>query len=271
MRTPVHSYNGVTFGILSETSSMDAWSFSLPAGDSCPGKVDKDPSNICFGCYAQINRYNMNNVLGVQHIRHTWLKDKLQSADGTLEVYYVIRNAIATVMPDGGYFRGHDSGDFYHHSYVELWYHIAKSLPNVKFWFPTRSHRIPHPMWRFWFNKLNSLPNVVIRPSALSYNEAPPVVEGFAAGSTVVSDASLLADGVSLCPKTVNGGSCTTNNCRDCWDTPGKAVAYLVHGWNGSSNAPVITDKVKTTRARIKGEVITALTIGGAKLDEVLV
>lgn len=239
---------------------MSAWSWSLPAGDSCPMIRADDESYICHGCYASINRYNMPNVLRSQHIRFEWTKDLMRS-DPDLWVH-TMRDAIASHV-ENDFFRVHDSGDFFHPNYVRMWYEVCESLPEIHFWFPTRCYPHSSSMSTLWMTNLRelaSLPNVTVRPSALRWDEPSPQVSFLSKGSTAVL--SERHDLGHLCPKTTQGGTCETNSCRTCW-FDNEEVAYLVHGYMGRHDIPnAQTEKIQNTRRRIREETLASLTIG---------
>lgn len=252
-----------TVGLLSWTENMDAWSFSLPAGKdgSCPLMVD-GPDTICGGCYAMINRYNMPSVLEAQWARLLWIKD-LIAKQRVQEFVDLMTHAISVHVGANQYFRVHDSGDFFHPEYIGAWHKICANLPHIKFWFPTRSYLAKGNSWVGEFAKLNSLPNVTVRPSALKYNQGAPDLKGFAQGTSVFTDYDSFDRGLTnkVCPKTIKGGTCSTNNCRTCWDSPEYSVAYYIHGFIGRKRPPVISDKIKNTRLTIKGRAIEQFSV----------
>jgi hypothetical protein len=79
----------------------------------------------------------------------------------------------------GFYFRLHDSGDFFSRKYLEAWNEVARRLPDVKFWAPTRIWALPNGT--DWVNDLNlsigtdGQPNFIIRPSQYMINRPAPV------------------------------------------------------------------------------------------------
>lgn len=258
-------WNGHKAGLLSYTSDMACPSFDLPAGRgaACPMIRDDDKSYVCHGCYAQLNRYNMPNVLDAQWIRFMWTKACLATQDGRLEWIAKMVKAIRQESTNG-YFRGHSSGDFFHPDYVDMWHQVCSVLPNIRFWFPTRSYPHSGPMSAKWENalrRLAALPNVIVRPSALRYDEPAPTVPWLGDGSTVVSAvAEATRLGVVVCPKTIHHGSCETNGCRECWE-PGHAVAYLVHGSLGRSVAAnAQSPKIVALRGKARDK-FTGLTL----------
>lgn len=237
---------------------MSAWSFSLPAGQegSCP-MATKD--GICGSCYAQMGRYAFPNVLNAQWIRFAWVKRLL--ADGKQEEFISTMTDAIRRHVDNGFFRVHDSGDLWSPEYVNCWGEICKRLPEVNFWFPTRSWRATNPNWVTALTNLASLPNVSLRPSALEFDEATPVLKGYSAGTAVVTRVDALPT-VKVCPKSLNSSDCHSVGCRACWSKTGE-VAYLVHGHLGRHVASKISDKALAARREFKLN-FTKLTVGAA-------
>lgn len=263
---------------------MEAFSFSLPAGgEACPMSLYEDDAlgrkAICSGCYAQIGRYGMDNVLSAQWIRYLWLKEKLASEAGTTEFVDLMVRAIQKDCSNR-YFRWMDSGDLFSPAFVDAITAIVRRTPRVYHWIPTRSWRVfenawatptvnmldvaSPAKWRDSFLALLKLPNIAVRPSALHVGAPAPEVLPFSAGSGVAESSQRDLPGPgTLCPKSVNGGSCESNGCRSCWDKNGGAIYYLVHGWQGRKTlADVNAGKLPARRAAIKNK-FTALTVGG--------
>jgi len=91
----------------------------------------------------------------------------------------------------------------------------------------TSSRSPPLPVFDPLLNtlrKLATLPNVTVRPSALDFGDAAPMIAGLHAGSTAA-----MADGsrASQCPAPQQGGNC--GDCRTCWDLKETAVSYSKH------------------------------------------
>lgn len=249
------AYGGKAVALLTYTSTMSCWSFSLPAGKhgACPFMDASGEDKICAGCYAQINRYNMPNVLEAQHVRFNWLRGLLTSQKGRAEVIKTLSDAIR-LHATNGYFRWFDSGDIFSWQMAYVCFMVCADNPHIKFWFPTRVYdrvgkNVPM-LWRSFMRQLAALPNVTVRPSALSYNQQPPVVEGYSAGTTVLTGDTRLS-GVAICAKSEHGGSCESNGCRTCWDEKEFEVGYLIHGFNGSDKAPVLSDKILDLRKQV--------------------
>jgi hypothetical protein len=128
---------------------------------------------------------------------------------------------------DGSFFRWHDSGDLQSADHLENIAEVARRLPTVKFWLPTREYQIV----REWFGRGNSLPsNLTIRLSA-------HIVDG----PLPTKLAALLGRGVTVSGVHTNeqgrrGEECqayTRDNhcgdCRLCWNSDVAAVSYRKH------------------------------------------
>lgn len=209
----VRSYvPGTHTTLLGEPSKMPCFTFSIPAMLSCPAKVT-EPSDdgrkaICAGCYANKKRYKMPIVQNAQHIRWDWVRECMRTPEGRDEFVRVMTQAIAD--QHNNYFRIHDSGDFFTPEYIRCWTRIARNLPDIKFWAPTRTWRfLERPAWRDALLELASLPNMAVRPSALHFGDAPPVIEGLAAGTTAAKDDW-------NCPAPLQENAC--GPCRACWE-----------------------------------------------------
>ena len=208
---------------LSETSAMPVASFSLPARRTCPGALF-GPDATCSTCYADgRGRYRWRSVKRAQERRLTWTLD-------ALETDRFVPSLIGCIACRGeGYFRIHDAGDFFSVAYTAAWGRIARALPLVRFWAPTRSWAL-HGRFRpdgdpllAALRELNGLLNVTVRPSAIFLEEPPPVIPGLSAGSTVTRDRASVT-----CPKSLHRPArCGT--CRRCWDEPLVPVTYLRH------------------------------------------
>lgn len=209
--------------LLSRTTSMPGSSFSLPARQTCPGAFLANGS-ICAVCYADgRHRYRWTSVQRAQAARFAWTLWALEA--GTFVP--VLIGAIAARSER--YVRIHDSGDFFHPAYALAWRDIARALPAVQFWAPTRSWAIAGRLrpaedaLLAALRTLAALPNVVIRPSALVLEDPPPVVAGLAAGSTVTADRARVT-----CPKSLTVPA-HCGSCRVCWDAPAVPVTHLRH------------------------------------------
>jgi len=64
--------------LFSRTHDMGCYSWSIPAGHSCPSAVYGE-GTICGSCYAMINRYGFDNVADAQWLRFVWTRQLLKT------------------------------------------------------------------------------------------------------------------------------------------------------------------------------------------------
>ena len=241
--TATFTWNGHEHTLLSETTAMACPGFSLPAMVACPGMVACGPEHICWGCYAQIGMYAQQSTINAQAARFAWTVHMIKNnPQGWIDT-------MVEAITDTGctYFRPHDSGDLWSVEYANAWYEVAKRTPHVRYWFPTRSY---HLLWIDAIRRLASLPNVVVRPSALEWNAPAPSVRGLQKGTTAVSAHKHMADGHTMCPKTMAGhdASCASVGCRDCWYKASGRKAYLQHGYFGRHTLSHATPAMQAAR-----------------------
>lgn len=182
-----------------------------------------------------------------------WLRTRMQPVDGEIT----------------GFFRLHDSGDFNIGSkpslwipYIQAWGLVAKALPKVLFWAPTRAWILPN-LKKAMIEASAAAPNLVIRPSALHVSDPAPRIQGLAMGTTVIprpqkdekkkTVALEIPAGERPCPvylpswdpsaepttkKRILKGetgnwlaktSCMTAGCRRCWVDGSHGQAYGLH------------------------------------------
>ena len=264
-----------TTTLLSRTHDMACYSWSIPAGHSCPSAVYGE-GTICGSCYAMLNRYGMDNVADAQWLRFIWTKHLLKH-DPQRWIDTMVANIIKVSTKGKNatpYFRWHDSGDLFSLAYIKAIIAVCKATPMVSHWLPTRgwqTNRKPiatDSKWHVALLELSALPNVVVRSSALDFNASAPTTPygpGSSAydDSVTVDDGMVTLDGVShhACPKsTTDGGTCAACDCRRCWDTDGGDVAYYVHGWQGRHAAGQLSDAGHAKREARKTK-FTALTV----------
>jgi len=224
---------GTTSLLLTETRKMPSASWGLPAGAACPFAVYGEGS-ICDHCYAKKGSYTQYpGVIKAQEARFTWVRECLKSDAGTeafISLMVMVIRKSTNRQKGQKYFRVHDSGDLFSPAYTWAWVRIVQQLPDVRFWFPTRSWR-PLTMtkispvvkmgWELALLALSSEDNVTVRPSALMMNAPAPRIPGLAAGSTAADDGSF------TCPASRQNNEC--QSCRACWDQPATAISYRAH------------------------------------------
>jgi hypothetical protein len=223
--------SGVYAGFLTLTEKMPCASWSIPAWKSCPTgrKVSKTADFICKICYARKGRYLFKNVENAQRARKAFVLWSLRKDGGKDFVATMIAAINKTKI---NLFRIHDAGDMFSVPYLKAWMQICKSLPNIRFRCPTREWYTDDKALRNLLEDFALLPNVVVQPSALKLNDAPPNQTNFGAGTTVITPDNSFRGDYYICPATRKDrpNSCAENDCYLCWDKKNKrGIAYLRH------------------------------------------
>jgi hypothetical protein len=197
---------------LSSPSKMPCHGYSIPASRCITGgKLRKVANSICSVCYALKGRYVFPNVLAAMEQRFA----SLFSSAWVDAITYIINK-----KEKSGYFRWHDSGDLQGQWHFQKIVDVAKRLPNIKFWLPTREISIVGDYIRAG----NSIPeNLTVRLSAFMLDGEPPIPAAKRLG-LVVSGASATDYN---CLAYSQGGKCL--DCRACWDKSVFQVNYKKH------------------------------------------
>jgi len=200
--------------LLSKAGKMPCKSWSLQAGDTCPGSINRDTKEVievCKDCYAKSGFYRMDNVrLPREHNRKDW--KRTEWADEMVQALDTER-----------YFRWFDSGDVYSTALAQKIYEVIRRTPWCKHWLPTKSYTIPKI--RYWLDRIKSLPNASVRYSSPSthgeYTEEH--------GSVVVQEVTDLVgwNNAVACEAYTRGGKC--DSCRACWDKDVSLILYPLH------------------------------------------
>ena len=195
---------------LSGPSKMPCHSFSIPISHCKTGsKLREIPGSVCFKCYAGRNFYNMPVVKNALARRYDGLRDP-----GWVE------GMVASIRSKdrSGYFRWHDSGDLQGIWHLKNICAVARALPGIKFWLPTKEGRLVDR-----YRKLHGEEpeNLTIRFSAHMIDERVdrPVASMVCKGAPP-SD-------VWSCPAPRQGNKCL--ECRACWNKEVPIVAYHEH------------------------------------------
>jgi hypothetical protein len=204
--------------LLSKASKMPGKSWSLQAGDTCPGSINpvtKEVIEVCADCYAKTGFYRMDNVRAPRlHNRKDWKRPEW--ADD-----------MVVALDNERWFRWFDSGDIYTAALAQKIYEVARRTPWCNHWIPSKSYNIPKI--RYWLDKLKELPNVSVRFSS-------PSTHGEYAsehGSVVIQELTDTIIGgpihgtVKMCDAYTRGGKC--GPCRACWDKEVSLVVYPLH------------------------------------------
>lgn len=202
-------------GGLSNPSKMPCEGYSLPAQKCSVGsKLRKQKKSTCASCYALKGNYLFPSVKNALQKRFEKVTQDLDAwrEDMTLLIYNT---------NSSGFFRWHDSGDLQSIKHLQAINTIARALPEIKFWLPTREYKI---VKSFIDEGFEIADNLTIRLSAYFKNQAPPLATAEAFGvqtSTVDYDDSFQCDAYK------KNGRCL--RCRACWDKSITNVNYPLH------------------------------------------
>jgi hypothetical protein len=197
--------------MLSETSKLGCKSWSLQALETCPGSIAPDGGlvEVCQGCYATTGNYRFPNVKRIRDINKAeWQADSWV-------------NDMVDALQSSRYFRWFDSGDVYALELAEKIYQVCQATPWCSHWLPTRMYKFVK--FHNVLDRLNALPNVVVRYSGDNIGEAPK----FGAFVSMVVKPDSIVD-AHECPAYKQEGKCLS--CRACWDKSVHNVAYPAHG-----------------------------------------
>jgi hypothetical protein len=196
-------------GTLSNPSKMPCHGYSIPAIHCKIGSIlAKRKGTVCSNCYALKGRYVFPNVQAAMEKRFnavmhspTWVEDMTE---------------LINKKEKSGYFRWHDSGDLQNVEHLEKICQIARNLPHIKFWLPTREYRTVQEY-------KGIIPdNLIIRLSAHKVNVDGPA----SLAEKLMVETSAVSTTEYNCPAPDQGNSC--GDCRKCW-TKGETVTYKEH------------------------------------------
>ena len=194
---------------LGKPSKMPGYSTSLPASACIVGALlAKIPGSVCSDCYAMKGHYTFPSV-------REGLSKRLAALHHPQWVEGMITLVGHYTDPDDPHFRIHDSGDFQSVEHVLKWVEVARALPWVKFWAPSREIamvKLARAMAGDW------PANLVIRISAPMVGKALDID-----GPTSSVDAA----GGNQCPAPTQGNEC--GDCRACWNPTVTRVNYHKH------------------------------------------
>jgi len=191
---------------------MPGKSWSLQAGDTCPGSINpvsKEVIEVCADCYAKTGFYRMDNVKAPRlNNRKDW--KRTDWADD-----------MVAALDNERWFRWFDSGDIYTAALAQKIYEVARRTPWCNHWIPSKSYNIPKI--RYWLDRLKELPNVSVRFSSPSTNG----VYTSEHGSVVVQSVTDTIQNGKMCDAYTRGGKC--GPCRACWDSSINLIVYPLH------------------------------------------
>jgi hypothetical protein len=211
-------------GGLSDTTKMPGYSYSLSAFRCNVGSnLAPVKGSTCYNCYARKGNYiRFPKVQEALERRYQSLFDPRWTA----AFIQVLKN----LRKKNEFFRWHDSGDLQSLSHLMNIVNIAKNLPAMKFWLPTREYQIVDT----YLHMYGKFPvNLIVRVSAQRKDRYAP--SRYNTTSMVISRDECFDDilnewkaaGVNICPAPEQDGEC--GSCRNCWDSSVSVVAYKEH------------------------------------------
>jgi len=199
-------------GRLSEPSKMPCYSYSIsPRKCKTGAKLAKIPGTVCSKCYAFRGNYPRPTIQKRLAIR-------LKSIS---KPYWV--EAMVTVIKgkeSSGFFRFFDAGDIQDLPHLIKICEVARRLPEIKFWLPTREVGF---LRLYLACGLTFPDNLTIRLSATRFEELLP--------ASALLELGVLSSSVSkaawTCPSDTQDNQCLS--CRKCWDKNIANVTYKYH------------------------------------------
>lgn len=199
-------------GGLSKPSKMPGHAYSIPAVRcKTGGKLRAVKGSICSVCYALKGRYVFPNVQRA-------LEKRFHSMSNPLWVDAMV--IAISHFEKSGFFRWHDSGDIQDLSHLEAIVEIAKRLPKIQFWLPTREYSFIGQ----YVVKHGAFPeNLTVRLSSFMLEGPPPasIAKSFGVQTSGVSKQGF------TCPASKQGNVC--GDCRACWQRNVENINYKQH------------------------------------------
>lgn len=198
---------------LSYPTKLPCPAWGIPA-EVCPtgSQLAQIQGTVCSRCYALTNRYRFANVQDKLWQRYQGLYHELWVPSITFMVRYFCDN----------YFRLFDSGDIQNETMMQNICMMARYVPDVQIWMPTREITIIEACAAL-------IPdNLIIRYSVPRIDQQPPDTEWLT--STVCDLSPTPAS--HICPAPNQGNRCDGeegDKCRACWDKDTKNVGYWLH------------------------------------------
>jgi hypothetical protein len=210
-------------GSIGYPSKMPGTSYGLPAQQCITGrKLAKFAGSVCSSCYAfERGNYQYSSVKKAQAKRLSGITHPLwEDAMVTLLTHDHERGRNPkTHQRMSKHHRWHDSGDLQSVDHLARLCAIARRLPWLKFWLPTREGM----MLRSFERGGGTIPgNLVIRLSATMVDGPAP--KAWPQTSTVHKIAATVGHG---CPAPLQGNKCGC--CRAGWDATIANVSYHLH------------------------------------------
>lgn len=199
-------------GGLSCPSKIPGYAYGLSAYRCRTGSVLRQRTgSVCSRCYAYRGNYPFPVVQNAQQKR---LQATLRP-DWVANMTELISLRYRGTKRKDRVFRWHDSGDLQSLEHFYRIVAIAKALPSIKFWLPTKERRT---IRRYLAIGNIFPPNLIVRISA--------TMIGQQAGKDFHWSTVGAGTGFA-CPASEQGNNCM--DCRACWDKRVNSVDYPLH------------------------------------------
>ena len=198
---------------LGTPSKMPGYSTSLPASACKVGsKLRKVKGSTCASCYAFRGNYGTPSV-------QKGLRRRLDALTHPRWIEAMTFMIDRYTDPADAFFRIHDSGDFQSLDHVRQWVAVARSLPDVQFWAPTRETRMIKAARAMLAGSWPA--NLTVRVSAPMVGKGPAkAMQGYPTSTVDFGDGH-------TCPAPTQGNQC--GDCRACWDPTVSNIDYHKH------------------------------------------
>lgn len=210
-------HNKLRFG--NGNAKLDAaiFTFSLPAGHTCPfadackSKADRDTGRIKDGPNTEYRCYAASMECRHRSVRQSrW--NNLSLLRACRSKGRMVRLILESLSKFAGYVRVHDSGDFFNQDYFDAWMEVARLRPHTQFYAYTKA--LP-----FWVNRLDSIPdNFILTASYGGTHDHLIEQHGLRYARVVYSEAEAQKLGLEI----DHDDSHAAN--------PGPSFALLIHG-----------------------------------------
>lgn len=201
-------------GGLSNPSKMPGLAYGTPAKECNVGSILRGVTgSVCSKCYARKGMYVFPVVQSAQYRRLATLENL---SEWTANMTELLSRKYAKKADSEKYFRWHDSGDLRSVEHLSAIVQIAKNLPGINFWIPSKEYAILRQSLR----NMEIPSNLVIRVSAPMIGQEPKNLPG-TLSSTVGTGKGF------QCPAYSQGGKC--GDCRACWNPEIPSIDYPQH------------------------------------------
>lgn len=198
-------------GGLSKPSKMPGFAYGIPAWKCLLGSIlAKKKGSVCNSCYALKGMYVFPVVKAAQERR----LESISNPEWVSWMVELIGKKYRKATGDGRVFRWHDAGDLQSVEHLSKIVEIAKQLPDIQFWLPTRERNIVRDLDQ-------EIPsNLVVRISMQMIGQEALAGKNFPQ-STVGARKGF------QCPARDQDNEC--KNCRACWNSEVSSVNYSQH------------------------------------------